>query len=218
MLTTMPITTLAGCAFDAFVHFFETAIAKHERSRFGEMLSLDGMPRIMRALEEVVSTNSRDGDALADLMYSATMAGVAISNVRTGNIHEAAGALLELTELSHPETLFVFFREAVGQYLVEIRDQEEQLVARLWMIPAFEHFATMEDIISWWEQIFVTVGLDSRIRASVVKLKPSMDKARVHIFQRVYSDKVWITKECPLILDEISIRDFIDRSLDRFLT
>lgn len=216
MLSTMPTSTLVACAFDAFVHFFETFIAKHERSSFGEMFSLDGIPRIMGALNSIAIQGCRDDRAHEELLYSATLAGMAISNVRTGNIHEAAGALLELTDLSHPETLFVFFRDAIEQYLESIRDREKQLISHLRLVPAFADFTSMEDVISWWEALFAKVGLDSRIRDSIVRLKPSLDKVRDHVFQRIYADKVWITKESPITLDEPAIREFIDRSFARF--
>jgi len=216
MLSTMPTPTLVACAFDAFVHFFETFIAKHERSSFGEMFSLDGIPRIMGTLNTIVVHGCRDDKAHEELLYAATLAGMAISNVRTGNIHEAAGALLELTDLSHPETLFVFFRDAVEQYLGCIGDRERRLVSHLRLVPAFADFASMEDVIRWWEALFAKVGLDSRVRDSIVRLKPSLDKVRDHVFQRIFADKVWITKESPLALDEPAIRELIDRSLARF--
>ena len=170
----------------------------------------------MAVLDRAMNNGERSDEVHGALMEMASLGGISISNVRTGNIHEAAGALLELTNLSHPETLFVFFREVVRQYLVEIRDHEERLVSSLRLIPAFAQFTSLEDVISWWEQLFVKVGLDSKIRDSIARLKPNIDKARDHIFQRVYSDKVWITKESPLILDEKLIMLFIDRSLDRF--
>lgn len=215
-LATMPVPALVGCAFDAFVHLFETLVARHERSLFGEMLSLDGIPRIMEAVDAVVFRRRRDDLVHEALMHSATLAGIAISNVRTGHIHEAAGALLELTELSHPETLFVFFRNAVEHYLEEIRDRERELIPRLRLKPAFSDFASLEDVISWWERVFAEVGLEAKIRFAIAGLGPSLDKARAHIFERVYSDKVWIAKESPLPLDKDGIDGFIDRSLARF--
>ena len=124
--------------------------------------------------------------------------------------------MLELTDLSHAETLFVFFRDAIEQYLEFIRDREKQLISHLRLVPAFADFVSLEDVIRWWEVLFAKVGLDSRIRDSIVKLNPSLATVRDHVFQRIYSDKVWITKESPLTLDEKAIRELIDRSLARF--
>lgn len=215
-LASMPDSALVSCAFDAFVHLFETLVVKHERSQFGDMFSLDGIPRIMAALERGVVRGVRDLQMHEDLLYSATLAGIAISNVRTGNIHEAAGALLELTDLNHPETLFVFFRDAVEQYLSEIADREQALVSRLRLTPAFGEFTRMDDVICWWEDLFARVGLVTRIRATLAGLTSSRATAKEHIFQRVFTDKVWVTKESPLPLDEAAISGFIDRSLARF--
>jgi alcohol dehydrogenase class IV len=215
-LKSMPDSILVSCSFDAFVHLFETLVCQHERSRMGEMYSLHGIGHIMDALNHAIYSGERSDKVHATLMEMATLGGVAISNVRTGNIHEAAGALLELTDLSHPETLFVFFRDAIEQYLESIRDRERQLISHLRLVPAFADFASMEDVILWWEALFAKVGLDSRIRDSIIKLKPDLDKARDHIFQRIYADKVWITKESPITLDEPAIRELIDRSLARF--
>ncbi|HPT50426.1 MAG TPA: iron-containing alcohol dehydrogenase [Accumulibacter sp.] len=215
-LAAMPESTLAACAFDAFLHFFETFVAKHERSSFGEMFSLDGIPRIMKALDDAINHGERNAKTHEELLYAATLAGMAISNVRTGNIHEAAGALLELTELSHPETLFVFFRDAVEQYVKAIEDRENLLLSHLRLLPVFAEFSSLEDVVLWWEKIFLKTGLDARIRKAIAELKPSSYKVHDHVFQRVYSDKVWINKESPLPLDEKEIRRFIERSLNRF--
>lgn len=215
-LRSMPEPILVSCAFDAFVHLFETLVCRHERSWMGEMFSVNGIPRVMAALAQAIDCHDRSDAVLGALMETATLGGVAISNVRTGNIHEAAGALLELTDLSHPETLFVFFRDAVEQYLANIGDSEGRLLSQLRLVPAFADFTSMNDVIAWWEGMFAKVGLDSRIRTSISQLRSSLGSVRNHVFQRVYTDKVWITKESPLELNEDAIRSMIDRSFARF--
>lgn len=215
-LRSMPDATLVSCAFDVFVHLFETLICRYERSRMGQMFSLFGIRQVMEALARATHGGERTDDVHGAMMEAATLGGMAISNVRTGNMHEAAGALLELTNLSHPETLFVFLREAVEQYSDAIADQERQLIAQLRLVPAFAKFATLDDVVGWWETTFDRAGLTARIRDAVAGLEPSLAEVRGHIFQRVYSDKVWITKESPLTLDEAAIGRFIDRSLARF--
>lgn len=215
-LASMPVNALVGCAFDAFVHLFETLVAKHERSMFGEMFSLNGIPKIMNAIHLAVIENQRSDVIHEELLYGASLAGVAISNVRTGSIHEAAGALLELTTLSHAETLFVFFRTAIEQYLTEISDVEHSLIAQLKLLPAFASFSTMQDVIAWWEMIFQEVRLDVKIKEAVSKVEPTLASAREHIFNRVYSDKVWIGKESPVVLSEKDVWHLVDGSLYRF--
>jgi alcohol dehydrogenase class IV len=183
---------------------------------FGEMFSLNGIPKIMSAIHMAVSENRRDDNVHEELLYGASLAGVAISNVRTGSIHEAAGALLELTTLNHAETLFVFFRTAIEQYLAEIPNLEKALIAQLSLLPAFASFRTIEDVISWWEMIFQKVHLDVKIKKAISKIEPTVASARKHIFNRVYSDKVWVEKESPVALSEKDVWYLVDCSLNRF--
>ncbi|SMC30080.1 iron-containing alcohol dehydrogenase [Polynucleobacter kasalickyi] len=215
-LASMSSAALVGCAFDAFIHLFETLIAKHETSIFGEMFSLNGIPKIMNAIHSAVNEKQRNDFVHEQLLYGASLAGVAISNIRTGSIHEAAGALLELTTLSHAETLFVFFRTAIEQYLAEISSLEESLIAQLRLLPAFSNFRTLQDVMSWWEFIFHQVSLDVKITEAVSKVEPTLASAREHIFNRVYSDKVWVGKESPRILTEKDVWHLVDHSLHRF--
>lgn len=215
-LDSMPEDILVSCAFDAFVHFFETLVCQYERSWVGEMFSANGIPHIMEALHRVVYRGERNEEVHARLMQSATLAGVAISNVRTGSMHEAAGALLELTNLSHPETLYVFFRDAIEQYKHAIPDREKLLLAHLRLMPSFEEFNTLDDIIAWWEAIFRKVGLDKKVRDGVAACAFPIGQVREHVFKRVFSDKVWINKESPVVLDEQAIWQLIDRSFARF--
>ena len=215
-LTSAPDQILVGCAFDAFVHLFESFVAKHERSMFGEMFSLNGIPKIMNAIHWVVLENKREMSFYEDLQYSATLAGVAISNVRTGSIHEAAGALLELTNLNHAETLFIFFRTAIEQYSQEVTGLEQILVRSIALYPSLSEIKCLDDIISWWEYVFNKIDLTGKIKAEVKLIESNLTAAQDHIFHRVFSDKVWIDKESPILLNEIDIRNLVDHSLRRF--
>lgn len=215
-LETMPKDVLVSCAFDAFVHFFESFICRYERSRFGEMLSLNGIVDVMGALDKAIYQNIRDDSVHASLMESATLAGVAITNVRTGSIHEGAGALLELTKLSHPETLFVFFREAIEQYSEAISDRVFLLTAHLRINDKFKEIKSTEDIISWWEKLFVAVGLDAKIRKELGACQYPLAQVRGHVFERIFTDKVWVTKESPVSLSEDDVWHLIDLSFKRF--
>ena len=89
-----PPSLLVASAFDAFTHCWESFLCRGERSWFNDMLSVEGICRLLSALHAVV--READGDALRrlELQYAATLGGIAISNVRTGDMHEAAGALL----------------------------------------------------------------------------------------------------------------------------
>lgn len=215
-LRSLPDNILICCAFDAFVHFFESMICRYESSRMSRNLSVIGIGQLMEAIDKVVNEGLKNNSEFSALLEAASFAGVAISNVRTGNIHEAAGALLELTDLSHPETLFVFFRDAIEQYKGQISGQEEILISHLRNISAFSKFNSIDDVIVWWEKLFFQVGSTSRIRSCLASMRISTSSAKMHILQRVHSDKVWISKESPLWLNDAAISDFIDRSFVRF--
>jgi alcohol dehydrogenase class IV len=202
-------------AFDAFVHFFESYLCRYERSWFGEMLSLDGMLRIVAALQRITG-GRRDDDACLQLLYASTIAGVAISNVRTGSIHEAAGALLEHSPLTHPETLFVFLRTTYEQYRGHIAELGEQLSRSLRSQGVIDGIDSLEGLISWWENVFEKQRITDRIRTGLCNLKTPLPAVKQAIFDRVSSDKVWVAKESPREMNEPLVLELVDRSLSRF--
>jgi alcohol dehydrogenase class IV len=212
----MPLPLVVAGAFDTFLHLFESLVARLEASAHGEMLSIDGIARVVAALDRICYQGWRTSQQHEDLLYASVMGGVAISNVRTGNIHEAAGALLERTDLSHPETLFVFVRTAFEQYEQEILGKTERLLAALRARLPHRDWGSLDDILRFWEQLFDDQGLTARIRQQVGALGERRAEAETHIFQRVASDRVWMTKESPVALDEDAVRRFVVSSLDLF--
>lgn len=208
--------TLVECAFDVFVHLFETAICKHEKSRFGHMLTLFGISNLMNALQSIIIDKISSLNHYASLMESATIGGIAISNIRTGNIHEAAGALLEKTSLNHPQTLFIFFRKAIEQYNKEITDFEENLVNFLRINNNLNHINSINDIIKWWEVLFDVTSSNYQIKKILKSEINDLEGVKQYIFDRIMSDKVWINKESPILLNHENVKELIDESLDRF--
>lgn len=209
-----PNQLLVISAFDAFIHFFESYICRYESSWFGEMLSLDGMTRILAALHRVLD-NDRSDNTLLALNYAATVGGVAISNIRTGNIHEAAGGLLELTPLTHAETLYVFFEPAYRQYRDAIVDREKLLIRHLTAHAPELGFDSFESIIQWWRHAFTTQGLLARIEAA---MRGVSDRARTHahVYDRVIKDRVWCEKESPLPLSATDIEAFLNAAFMQY--
>ncbi|MDR3638557.1 MAG: iron-containing alcohol dehydrogenase [Isosphaeraceae bacterium] len=210
-----PDALLVTSAFDVFVHLFESMICRGEQSWFGQMLSLDTIPRLIRALDAVYRLGDRGSDTLVELLYSASVGGIAISNVRTGNVHEAAGALLEATSLSHAETLEVFFRSAYDQYAGATGPVCEDLLRRLATTSPHLALKSMDDLIGWWTEQFRAVGSLAHIHREVARLRPESVGLRERIFDRVWSDRVWIEKESPIELTEPAVWAFIDDSLAR---
>jgi alcohol dehydrogenase class IV len=215
-LKSVPDSVLVECAFDTFVHLFETLICRYESSNAGEMLSLFGIPKIMNALHQIFVERDYSDHNYIDLMEMSTFGGVAISNIRTGNIHEAAGALLELTALNHSETLFVFFRAAISQYMDNIQHRERDLIGAMKLKKPFAQMESLENILEWWEMIFHKLEIDSHIKFEIRKLNNSPLESFQHIFNRIYDDKVWIQKESPIRLDSKKIEQLINKSLQNF--
>ena len=211
-----PDALIVASAYDAFVHFFESFVCRNEASWFGEMLSIDGIARILRSLDLLINGGRRDRKLYLELLYAATIGGVAISNVRTGNIHEAAGALLERSSLTHPETLFVFFRTAYDQYHMKIRDKEAVLMSRLKEAGLSREMNGIRDVILLWEGFFQKTGLLEHIQKEMSILREDWEGIRNHIFQRVWEDRVWCEKESPVPLSEEMVWNFIDHSVEAY--
>jgi alcohol dehydrogenase class IV len=211
-----PDRLLINGAFDAFVHLLESSLCRYERSWFGDMLAVDGMVRILYALDRLVNQNDRSRDHYLALLYASTLAGMAISNVRTGSMHEAGGAVLEQTELTHGETLFIFFRESCQQFAESIQERHAIMLRRLEQEYPALGLNTFEKIITWWEDIHARHGLTAKISREIKKAKVSRETLKRSIFDRVFRDKVWIEKESPFPLDRGSIDTLIECSLKRF--
>lgn len=204
-----PPRLLVESAYDAFVHLFESAVCRYEASALGRNLSAHGIATLLPALEAVLSGDRGDEPRLA-LLYAATLGGIAISNVRTGNVHEAAGALLERTDLTHPQTLRVFFRAAVTQYRHAVADRERELMAAIRArMPGLSSF---DDVLALWDRAFAASGADEAIARELAALREP-GEVREHVFRRVAADRVWVSKESPVPLDEAAIAAFIDDGL-----
>ena len=216
-MKSMPIEGIVACGFDAFVHLFESLICRHEKSSMGEMFSLYGISAIIKSLDSIIYKNQKNNENLTVLMEMATLGGVALTNVRTGNIHEAAGALLEVSNLNHPETLFVFFKEGMMQYQHQVKYQEENLMNSIGGRSLSRSINTVSDLIAWWESLFEHAGIASRVANEIKKIEPNLSNIRDHIFQRVWTDKVWVEKESPLLLTEELIYELIDKSINQQL-
>lgn len=204
-----PKALLVETAFDAFVHFWESYFCRHEGGWLSRSLSLHGMESILTALPGALAG---DQDCLARLSYAGTLGGVAISNVRTGHIHEAAGPLMEATALCHGATLWVFFPAAARWYesLVRNDDALQGVIAAV----TGGGDAPVEDLIAWWRALFAAVGSNARIAAALAAADG--DALRQRIDERVSDDRVWCAKEAPIYLDAAAIRLFIDTSLGAF--
>lgn len=215
-LRTAPPPLVLISAFDAFIHLFETYICRGERSWFGDTLSLDGITRIMRTMVAYFERDERSDELLLELNYAAAIGGVAITNIRTGNIHEAAGALLELTPLTHGETLMVFMGPAYSQYRTAIADREALLMRHMAVHAPELLFKNFFELMEWWRSKFDKLGLMDRIENAVAGITDWPAASR-HIRQRVINDRVWCDKESPLPLTDEMVDAFLKSALPRYI-
>ncbi len=198
LLEQIPLEIAISTAFDAFIHYWESSISKGEASLLIKNAALVGMSTIFNNVAKLLN-GFRDDETLLNLSLMSTVAGTMISNSRTGNIHEAAGILLESTDLSHGETLFVFARTAYSQYKKEVEPLFD-VVAKLSSLESFE------EVLLVWEDIFKRVGLSDRIN---VQLESLLDKNLVDqkIQLHLEKDRVWNLKESPFPVTEESIKN-----------
>ena len=208
LLKDLPIQVAISSAFDSFVHYWESLICKHESTFTTRMFSNHGISEVITNLSRILE-NRDDLDSWMNLGLNASIAGCAISNTRTGNVHEAAGALLERVNLSHGETLMVFARVAFEQY----KDEVSKALDKALMGTKFSCF---DQALSWWEDLFQKNGMMSKIVGEIQDIK-DIDEVRSHIFQRVASDKVWVNKESPKQYLDKDVFELIDLSLASFL-
>jgi alcohol dehydrogenase class IV len=128
-------------------------------------------------------------ELITELAFFSSLAGVAISNSRTGNIHEAAGALLENVELSHGETLLVFARAALQQY-------DDLTFDFLNAVAINSNFQSFDDVMCFWYKAFEESGSLSRIDKELKNIV-NQDEVKNQILARLIADKVWNEKEAP---------------------
>ncbi|BCW88144.1 hypothetical protein sos41_12820 [Alphaproteobacteria bacterium SO-S41] len=162
-------------AFDAAIHLWETHIARGERSVFTDALAQGFLPRILAALPSVTSGDEPPSAVLLSLMEASAMAGVAISNVRTGMIHTLGESLAAQCALPHPLTLRVFLRPVIESYAPAVRDHVTPLfraadTAAPWGAPW-----SIERFITAWEDAFAKLDLDRQVRTAFLARRPSLD-------------------------------------------
>jgi alcohol dehydrogenase class IV len=216
LLANAPQKLLLTGALDAFVHFLETLFCRGERSWIGQVIAFDGITRILRALPIALQGQSDSESARLELLFCASLAGVAISNTRTGHIHEAGGALLEHTTLSHAETLLVFLHSACEDYGPYINSEFGDLWSSLKReMPPGESPSELVGLSKWWEEIFRRFSaVESIVRET--KTVVYNDNVINKIISRVSDDRTWVEKESPLFLSDEVIKRFVTKALHRW--
>lgn len=174
LANTPPRLLLLG-AFDSAIHLWETFIARGEKSSFTAALTLAHLPRILSVLPKIAAGKTLTGADRLALMEASAMAGVAISNVRTGLIHTLGESLSAQLNLPHPATLRVFLAPVMALY----QDAIAESAAPLWrmadaLAPAGAPWSS-ERFVSAWLGAFAVLGLDDAIAAAFDAHPPSLD-------------------------------------------
>ena len=214
MLRTIPKKVQVITGFDVFLHLFESYITVHESSPINDMISLYWIPKLLISIQQL-ALGKEDDVTYENLAISSSLAGAAISNVRTGNIHEAAGALLERVDLSHGETLYVFFESALKQYEEKVNEKINRLLKFCTMEGLEMEFDNMDGIISFWNSVFSEFEIIKDIENAVNKNNLNKDDLISHILDRMDADKVWNLKESPIILTPDLNKEMVTESLQK---
>ncbi len=124
------------------------------------------------------------------------MAGVAISNVRTGLIHTLGESLSAQLNLAHPATLRVFLAPVMALYQDAVADD----AAALWRMadvsaPNGTPWSS-ERFVEIWLAAFAALGLDDAITAAFAAHPPSLD-----VLMAAIARDTTIAKENPTPLD-----------------
>jgi len=197
-------------AFDAFVHLFETCICRYEQSILNDMLILEGIPKILKAMNKILKSHNLDENDLINLQLAATLGGISLSNVRTGLMHDMGEALSATTNLNHPETLFVFFESIMNYYNNSLFDKKKILLNKLKQENI--KLVSLEKLGIFWKKILEKEHLISSIKEKLPIAK--IDKK--FILTKTLADKVLLSKESPVGLRKKDIINLINKSFKRF--
>lgn len=209
---TAPAHVKYESALDAFIHLCESFLCQEEESWVNSALCLAALRELRQGLDALANNiDSREG--MLRLLSAASFGGVAISNVRTGHLHEMAGALLEHTGLTHPQSLSVFLEEGMAVLLISpsgARKLEQLAVAFC--------ASDWQDVIGYWRHALSQVGITQTVRKCLSELSPGeMSSIKISVSERTLADSVWNAKECPLLLTRDIIEQIFDRSLSMAL-
>jgi alcohol dehydrogenase class IV len=201
-LSQMPARGIVLGAFDAYCHLWETFVCRNERSPHTDMLALTGVPKIAAAMTALTAGDKLDARQILDLHVSSALGGQAISNVRTGLIHTLAESLSPLTQLSHPETLWVFYAKARASYAAHVADRIAE------MDRALGGPGGLRRLDRIWEKAFGMYGIDADIQTTLGNIRPNVDD----LMANVVRDTV-LLKENPAPVDWNALRVLASEAL-----
>ncbi len=201
LLADMPSDLLLLGAFDAAIHLWETFIARGEKGRLTSALALAHLPRILAVLPKIEAGERLASPDLLALMEASAMAGVAISNVRTGLIHTMGESLSAQMNLPHPATLRVFLAPVMALYEHAIAEEAAPLWRMADAVAPRQTSWTSVAFVKAWLDAFAALGVDTRIAAAFQAHPPSLD-----VLLAAAARDTTIAKENPTPLDPALLR------------
>jgi alcohol dehydrogenase class IV len=209
---TAPARVKYESALDAFVHACESHLCQEEESWVNSSICL-GAIRELRLGLDLLNNDVQSLEGMLRLLSASSLGGVAISNVRTGHLHEMAGALLEYTGLNHPQSLSVFLKEGT-----EILEGSPIGAQKLAQIAAAFNCRDWQDVLGYWSSLLNTSGIAGIIRNRISALsQPEIKELRAAVEKRTMADVVWNTKECPVKITPEVVDTIFHRSISNAL-
>lgn len=201
LLDNAPPRLLLLGAFDAAIHLWETFIARGEKSSLTAALTVAHLPRILAILPKIAAQKRLNpADRLA-LMEASAMAGIAISNVRTGLMHTLGESLSAQLDLPHPATLRVFLAPVMALYGDALADHGAPLWRMTDAIAPADTPWSSERFVAAWLHAFSVLGVDDTIAGAFAARPPSLDD----LLAAAARDTT-IAKENPTPLDSTLMR------------
>jgi alcohol dehydrogenase class IV len=175
-----------------------------------DILAMDSIGRIVGSLGKFVKTKVIDEEILKNLQYGATLGGLALSNVRTGLLHDAGESLSSQISISHPETMVIFFNESLILYGKAIKEHLEILSQTMERYYENNGFDRVVYIMIFWDKLFEEFSIKEDIGN---RLKDIFIDRNL-ISEKIMKDSVLVNKESPIILTRDIVDKFIVKSLD----
>jgi alcohol dehydrogenase class IV len=193
-------------ALDAFTHLYESLVCRQERSWLNDALCREGLAHLLDLAPALLRPDPLPIEAASRLQYAAALGGLALSNVRTGLLHDAGEALAAQVPLPHPLTLRVFLPALLALHA-------PILAERLAGLAAGPKLAGRLGWTPFWVEGTRAWGLEARIHGALLASRPDPDP----IVAKILSDRVLMEKESPVPLDERIVRRFVTDSLTAYL-
>lgn len=180
-------------ALDAFTHLYESLLCRQEQSWLNDAICREGLAHLEALAPSLLEEAVLGTEASLRLQLAAALGGLALSNVRTGLLHDAGEALAAQVPLSHPMTLLVFL-PALFDLHAPVR--------------ALRLGAGM-DWPAYWAEGARRWGLDKTLRSALGEVQVDPEP----LVATILADRVLMEKESPVPLGEATVRRFVAAGL-----